>query len=252
MECFNKNYVRVYDILYNKKNYNKEFYLIKKIIKKYLNKPTSLLDLGCGTGQYSNLMTSLKLDVTGVDSSLSMLKIAKKRYKSNKKLKFIKSKIEKINLKKKFDIISALFHILSYQTSKNKINKFFFNSKQHLKKNGILIFDFWYKDGVINLQTPLRIREVENNFYKVVRLTVSKWYKKDDQIFDVHRLVIMNKKNKKITQFQETHRMKYFKITLIKNLLKKYNFRYLESLDLQSEGPISLKSWGALVVAQKI
>ena len=102
------------------------------------------------------------------------------------------------------------------------------------------------------MQTPLRIREVENNFYKVVRLTISKWYKKDDQIFDAHRLVIMNKKNKKITQFQETHKMKYFKITLIKNLLKKYNFRYLESLDLQSEGPISLKSWGALVVAQKI
>ena len=59
MECFNKDYARVYDILYNKKNYNKEFYLIKKIIKKYSNKPRSLLDLGCGTGQYSNLMTSL-------------------------------------------------------------------------------------------------------------------------------------------------------------------------------------------------
>ena len=102
------------------------------------------------------------------------------------------------------------------------------------------------------LHTPVRIREVENNFYKVVRFTISKLYKKYDQVFDVHRLVVMNKKNKKITQFQETHRMKYFKITLIKNLLKKYNFKYLESLDLQSEKPISLKSWGALVVAQKI
>ena len=70
-------------------------------------------------------MTKLNLKVTGVDRSNNMLNIAKKKYKKNKKLNFIKSEIEKINIKKKFDIISALFHILSYQTSTSKIDNFF-------------------------------------------------------------------------------------------------------------------------------
>ena len=89
-----------------------------------MSKPSSLIDLGCGTGKYSNLLTKLKLNVVGVDRSKEMLKIAKKKFNKNKKLTFVNSNINKINLKK-FDIISALFHILSYQTSTTNINSFF-------------------------------------------------------------------------------------------------------------------------------
>ena len=252
MKCFDKEYSVIYDFLYTKKNYRKEFLLIKKIIKKYLSKPSVLLDLGCGTGQYSNLMTKLKLDVVGVDRSDNMLKIANKKYNKNKNLSFTKSEIEKINLGKKFDIISALFHILSYHTTKQKIDKFFSKSHAHLNKNGILIFDFWYADGVFNLQSPLRIREVENKSYKIIRITISKWFKKIDQIFDLHNLIVMNKKNKKISKFSETHKMKYFKLKFIKKKLKEHNFEFLESLDLQAGKPVSSKSWGALVVAKKL
>ena len=85
-----------------------------------------------------------------------------------------------------------------------------------LNKNGILIFDFWYEDGVFSLQSPLRVREINNSNYKIIRITVSKWYKKISQIFDIHNLIILNKKNKKISKFQETHRMRYFNMKSIK------------------------------------
>ena len=176
--CFSKNYSEVYNLLYEGKNYKKEFNSIKKIIKKYHYKSKTLLDLGCGTGSYSKLMTGLKLNVTGIDASKNMLKIAKLKYKKNKNLVFKESNILKMNLNKKFDVISALFHILSYQTTYKNIDKFFKNSAKHLNTNGILIFDFWYKDGVYNLQQPLRIREVEDNYFKVIRFTNSKWLKK--------------------------------------------------------------------------
>ena len=157
-----------------------------------------MLDLGCGTGLYSNLITKLNFNVVGVDRSSNMLSIAKRKYKKNKKLSFVKSSIEKIKLNKKFDIISALFHILSYQRSESEIDKFFSKSYLHLNKNGILIFDFWYEDGVFSLQSPLRVREINNSNYKIVRITISKWYKKIRQIFDIHNLIVFNKKNKKI------------------------------------------------------
>ena len=251
MKCFEKDYSNFYDLLYKNKKYKKEFDLIKKTLKRYTSKPSSLLDLGCGTGKYSNLMTSLNLKVVGVDRSNNMLKIAKQKYSKNKKLTFVKSSIEKINLKKKFDIISALFHILSYQTSSKQIDKFFINSYKHLNKNGILVFDFWYRNGVYNLQSPLRVRIVENKIYRIIRITVSKWYKKINQIFDNHSLLIINKKKNKTFNFQETHKMRYFKLSLIKKLLKKHNFQFLENLDLETGKGISNKSWGALVIAKK-
>ena len=45
--------------------------------------------------------------------------------------------------------------------------------------------------------------------------------------------------------------MRYFDLLFIKKLLKKYNFKFLKSLDLQSGKKISSKSWGALVIAKK-
>ena len=251
MKCFDKNYAVIYDFLYTKKNYIKEFLLIKKIIKKNLFKPTHLLDLGCGTGQYSNLMTKLNLKVTGVDRSNNMLNIAKKKYKKNKKLNFIKSEIEKINIKKKFDIISALFHILSYQTSTSKIDNFFSKSHFHLNKNGILIFDFWYTDGVYNLQNPLRVREINNKSHQIVRITISKWFKKVNQIVDSHNLIVMDKKNKKISKFSEVHKMRYFDLKFIKKKLTKHKFKFIKSLDLETGKQLTSKSWGALVVAKR-
>ena len=250
--CFSKDYSEVYDLLYKGKDYKKEFNFIKKIIKKNQNKPKTLLDLGCGTGNYSNLMTKLNLNVTGIDISKSMLKIAKSRYKKNKNLIFKKSNILKMNLKKKYDVVSALFHILSYQTSNKKINKFFKNSGKHLNKNGIFIFDFWYKEGVFNLQQPLRTRRVENKYFKVNRITNSKWYKKKNLIEDVHNLIVLNKKNKLIRSFQETHPMKYFNLNTVKSFLKKNKFKFVKSLDLNTNKQLSKKSWGALVVAKKV
>ena len=62
----------------------------------------------------------------------------------------------------------------------------------------------------------------------------------------------MNKKTKKILKFQETHKMRYFTLDSIKKILKKHNFKFLKSLDLQSGKKVTKKSWGALVVAKKI
>jgi len=252
MKCFDKDYSKIYDFLYTNKDYTKETNLIKKILKKYLPNSKSLLDLGCGTGLYSNLMTKFNFNVVGVDRSSNMLNIAKHKYKKNKKLSFIKSSIENIRLNKKFDIISALFHILSYHTTEREIDKFFSKSHMLLNKNGILIFDFWYEDGVFSLQSPLRVREINNSNYKIIRITVSKWYKKISQIFDIHNLIILNKKNKKISKFQETHRMRYFNMKSIKKKLIKHKFNFLESLDLQAGKSVSKNSWGALVVARKL
>lgn len=252
MSCFNKEYSNLYDLIYKKKKYKKEFFFIRNIINKYLNNPNNILDLGCGTGNYSNLMTKLGLEVVGVDRSRHMLSIAKKKFKNNHKINFFNSSIQNLNLKKEFDIVSALFHILSYQITPKDIRKFFLNSRNHLKKNGLLVFDFWFKEGVLNLKLPLKTLNIENSKYRLYRITRPKWFAKKDQIHDIHEMIVINKKSKKTLVFKEVHKMRYFQLSTIKKYLKFFNFEYLLSLDLLTNKFPDKNSWGALVVARKI
>jgi ubiquinone/menaquinone biosynthesis C-methylase UbiE len=50
----------------------------------------SLLDIGCGTGYFSFWFHSLGLKITGIDTSLEMLNVAKSKIK-NENIKFIKA-----------------------------------------------------------------------------------------------------------------------------------------------------------------
>ncbi len=252
MNCFNKDYSSFYDLIYKDKKYTKEILSIKKIIKKYHKKPKNLLEFGCGTGNHSNLLSKLNLDVLGIDKSPFMLNIAKKKYGKNTKLKFLKSDINKLKIKKRFDIVSALFHILSYQIQEEKIEKFFINSHRHLKKNGILIFDFWYKPAVLNLRPAIKVKFATDKKYEIYRITHPKWNKSQDIINIGYELLIFNKKNKKAKTIKEIHRMKYFDLEKIKKYLITYKFKLLEGLEIISNKKISPNTWGALVVAKKI
>lgn len=250
MLSFKKNYSKYYDILYTGKNYKEEAKLIKKTIKRYSYKPLNLLDIGCGTGEYSKLLTSNNLCVTGLDKSSYMIKKAKKKFKNNKNLKFIKGDLLKYKSTVKFDIISALFHILSYQIKNSQIDKFFQNSSYMLNKKGIIIFDFWFKPGVMNLKQPNKFRKIIKKNFKIIRLTNSIWFKKTNRIDDIHELLVY-KKNNLIENFKETHQMRYFDLRFIKKKLSNHKLKFLTCLDINTKNFPTKKSWGALVIAQK-
>lgn len=251
MSNFKENYSKYYDIIYTNKNYKKETKLIKKIIKKYSSNSKDLLDMGCGTGKYSSLLTKQGFKVTGIDKSKHMIKIAREKFKENKKLNFLNIDLLNYRSQKKFAIISALFHILSYQIENNQIDKFFKNSNNLLIKNGILIFDFWFLPGVTNLKQPNKFRVIKKKDIKILRLTESKWIKNKNRINDIHQMYIF-KDNKIISNFNETHKMRYFNMKFIKQKLIKHKFKFIKSLDLDTGFAPSNTSWGALVIAKKI
>ena len=250
MPSFKKDYSKYYDMLYVNKKYLEETRLVKKIIKKYSYKPQNLLDMGCGTGEYSKLLSSNNMNVTGLDKSSYMIEKAKEKFKSNKRLNFVKADLLNYKPKKKFDVISALFHILSYQTKNLQIENFFRNSSQILNKNGIFIFDFWFKTGVENLKQPNKFRKITKNGLQIIRLTDSAWFKTKNRINDQHEMFVF-KKNKLLKNFKETHHMRYFDLNFIKKKLIKHKFKFLACLDINSQSFPTKKSWGALIIAKK-
>ncbi len=119
-------------IKYIKENIINNFNLVNK--KKPLNK-IELLDIGCGGGLLSEPMSRMGASVTGIDASITNIKIAKLHAKKNKlKIKYLSSPPENLKINKKFDVILNM-EIVEHVKD---IDFFLKSCSKLLKKNGLM------------------------------------------------------------------------------------------------------------------
>lgn len=96
----------------------------------------SVLDLGCGPGWTSIFLAKMGANVTGVDISEDMIKIAKENARKDKlKINFISQDIEKINFSNQFDRVLS-YDALHHCPDEKKVLK---NAYQALKPGGLLL-----------------------------------------------------------------------------------------------------------------
>ena len=95
----------------------------------------NILDIGCGGGLLSEPMARMGASVTGIDASDQNIKIAKLHSKKNKlKINYLCSSPEKLNVKKKFDVILNM-EIIEHVEN---VDFFLKSCSNLLKKNGLM------------------------------------------------------------------------------------------------------------------
>ena len=251
MKQFGNLYSQYYDLLYRDKNYIAEVNYIIKLIKENMNQSKTLLDMGCGTGKHAELLSDNGYIVHGIDISEDMLKIAKNRSKNKEdKLLFSNSNIQDLNLNKKFDVVVSLFHVMNYQNSDNELIKAFKVAKEHLKNDGIFIFDFWYGPAVLADLPVKRINRFENEKIKVTRIAEPVIYT-DKNLVDVnYDIFIKELGSKKIVEKEELHKIRYFFDSELDIICKKVGFVIKKKFEWMSDKNPDLNSWNVVWVVK--
>jgi len=112
--------------------------IVEHFILKHSNPPLkglNILDIGCGGGLLSEPMSRLGANITAIDASKKNIEMAKYHAKKNKlKIKYIHSSPEKLNIKKKFDVVLNM-EIVEHVED---LNFFIKKSSDLLKKNGLM------------------------------------------------------------------------------------------------------------------
>lgn len=131
-----------------------------KTLKEIENK--KILDLGCGTGYFSEILHRRGAAVTGVDWSSKMLGIAKSRSKT---INYLVG--DALNLSalygQKFDYVIMVM-VFCCVSDRKKFNTIFKEVGKILKNNGRLIIIDYHPCGFVDLGTPILKHQMPKNF----------------------------------------------------------------------------------------
>ncbi len=249
MSVFDKYYAQFYDMLYKDKDYESESNYIISLIKKYNPEAKSILDLGCGTGRHAELFSNKGFIVLGADQSKYMLNEAMNRKNNN--LDFIEGDIRFLKLDKKFDVVTALFHVLSYQITNKDVESLIRTAYNHLNKNGLFIFDFWYGPAVIIQKPEVRIKELENDNIKFTRIAQPMIDLSRNMVKVCYKIFVVDKKNKTFLEHEEIHPMRFFFDPELELFIENIGFKLESKFSwLKFEKP-SENDWSVVWVVRK-
>lgn len=252
---FGASYAEQYDALYLTKDYVAECDLIEQAFGRHAASPSSVLDIGCGTGGHVLELASRGFDCTGVDLSPAMLELAARKAQDRPlvhKPRWINGDAAAFTVDTKFDAAIMMFAVVSYLTDNDDVRAGLANIRRHLKPDGLFICDFWYGPAVLSVRPEDRVRVIESGQGKSIR-AASTVLDTFNQTADVSFRLWTASQVAGLAETVETHRMRYFFPQEFKLLLEGAGFESLSLSEFPSlQAPLGDESWNALSIARAV
>jgi SAM-dependent methyltransferase len=247
-------YAQYYDETYADKDYVSEAKFIDGLLQEFHPGARSILDLGCGTGTHAFRLAEMGYTVQGVDNSPNMIEVAERRKKHlptevQQRVAFTQADIRKASLHDRYDAVVSLFHVFSYQITDDDVRLSLKTASQHLSAGGIFLFDFWYGPAVLRSPPQTRLKRIESDELKIVRVTEPTLHP-NENVVDVEFLFFVRGKDFKFREFGETHRMRYFFLPELESFLDHAGFTPRHKLEWLTGNVPSTNSWSVFVLAQ--
>lgn len=250
MEVF-KDYAYYYNAFYQDKNYKLEAEQVDHLLKKYGKSIHSIINYGCGTGRHDIELSKLGYQCTGIDMSPLMIDIAKENAKEKARdIDFSVADIRQFEPKQKYDAAISLFHVMSYQNKNDDILASFQSARKAVDKDGLFLFDVWYGPGVLSDKPSVRVKEIEDEKNKLVRIARPQMHDKENVVDVCYEVFVINKHTDEVKMINEVHNMRYFFRPEIEYFLKAAGFELLDNLECNTLGETSYNSWTSYFIAR--
>jgi hypothetical protein len=126
----------------------------------------------------------------------------------------------------------------------------FANVRRHLVSGGLFIFDFWHGPGVLADPPVARVRRMEDESIRVIRIS-EPVHRAEQCIVEVnYEVQIEDIPGKTRESFRETHRMRYFFLPELELMLSRAGFSVEAARAGLSEKNLDSHAWHGLIVAR--
>lgn len=250
MDTF-QDYAYYYNAFYKDKDYVTEAKQVDLLMKKYGKDVRSVINYGCGTGKHDIELVKLGYSCAGIDLSHTMIELAKKNSVDvESQIDFSVADIRTYEPTKKYDAVISLFHVMSYQNSNEDILSAFQSARKALNKGGLFLFDVWYGPGVLIDKPVVRVKEVEDERYKLVRIARPVMHDKTNVVDVCYEVLIIDKGTSETKTINEVHKMRYFFRPELELLLEESGFELIDNVDCNTLKETDYGSWTSYFVAR--
>jgi len=202
-----------YDVIYADRDYAKEVKMVEGLLEGYAGQGSlRVLELGCGTGGHTLLLSRAGHEIVGVDRSTAMLAAARRKAATEPELKitFQETDVRGLAFRHEFEACISMFGCMSYLVTSKDLRQTLQGVARALLPAGIFIFDFW-NEIAVTIQKPLVRRKdvVLNAGQNLVRIATPEvdWRTKTCSI----RYQVSLLENQTVKEsFEETHKIRFF------------------------------------------
>ena len=252
MTKFSQISAELYDAFNSKKDYKKECRIIEKYFSKQIDRNRfDILDLGCGSGSHLSYFLDRKYKLHGIDVSIDMIEIAKKKYASVDKDSLFLEVNDVLDIKLSADTygnVISMYSVLGYFSDHESLQKIFETVFIGLISGGRFIFDVWDKDSVLKLGPSNRVKYALHDENVIMRTSESVLHDQKETI-DV-KFNYYNE-GKKIYE-ESVHTIKYYSTEYISDLAKLSGFEIKEVIKYPHADALDVDGWNALYIMEKV
>jgi SAM-dependent methyltransferase len=239
-------FAKIYDNLINEDiDYEDMCSRIIEICKKEDISFDNYLDIACGTGNVTAKLAKNFKESFAVDLSDDMLREAFNKLKKEKiKCQLVCQDMSELSLNRKFDLITSVLDSTNYIIEEASFLKYLMRVKDHLKDNGIFIFDVnsYYKLSEI-LGNNIYTYSEEEVFY-----TWENTFEND--ILNMF-LTFFVKKGELYERFEEEHLERAYTEEFIENKLKELDLKIIGKFDGYSKKSVENLTERIMYVVKK-
>ena len=228
MEAYT-SFAAVYDTFMDNIPYEEWEKYLKSLLYEYGVREGLVLELGCGTGNMTEILAQSGYDMIGVDNAEEMLEIAiEKRMKSGLDILYLQQDMREFELYGTVKAIVSVCDSVNYILEEEELEEVFRLVNNFLDPGGVFIFDFntvyKYRE-ILGDQTIAENRE-ECSFIW------DNYYYEEERINEYELSLFIREGDSELyRKYQETHFQKAYDLETMKRLITQSGLEYITAYD---------------------
>lgn len=155
-----------YDMLYSTlKDYEGEAHTLAGVLRRVNPACTTILDVGCGTGEFARFLAADGFVVDGLDLDPAFVRIATAKHPAGR---FVQADMVDFHLPKRYDAVTCLFSSIAYLRTLDRVTSALKCFREHLAPGGVVVVEPWLQPDRLDVERVVH-NTVEGQGVRVTR-----------------------------------------------------------------------------------